>query len=292
MTLGEMFSHGTHIVKAQLSLAKLDGSRGESTDFIYKEIAINLDSSTPIIWVGDYEDTYYEYDTILLPFRVYDPTTEGDEISVSLFRNGVEIDGSPRTVKRLSDTWDYWEITNLSAEDEEYFTIRVGKNEYETNRILEFTVLKDPRNMKAVDGAFLDFNSKGRSNSENKASRETLTISGKSVKANFNNFNWYNNGWVFDDNQSTCLRISNGASISIPLGIEKMVFQSGGTQTDSHALEIEFKVKNVQNYSKLITTYTRYKNDDLNWTDTEAFEAFLNQKNDTDGYTNYDAYLT
>jgi hypothetical protein len=39
----------------------------------------------------------------------------------------------------------------------------------------------------------------------------------KSIKASLNNFNWYNNGWVLDENSRSCLRISNGASVEIPL---------------------------------------------------------------------------
>ena len=34
----------------------------------------------------------------------------------------------------------------------------------------------------------------------------------------FEGFNWYNNGWILDNDNNTCLRISNGAKFKIPLG--------------------------------------------------------------------------
>jgi hypothetical protein len=51
-TLESYFTHGAHTLKAQLSLAKNDDSRGNSTDFIFKEVAIK-DKDMPLIWIGD-----------------------------------------------------------------------------------------------------------------------------------------------------------------------------------------------------------------------------------------------
>jgi len=56
----------------------------------------------------------------------------------------------------------------------------------------------------------------------------------------FNNFNWYNNGWITDDDGETCLRISNGASINIPLNV-----MNSKKLSDSLAFELVFKVRNV-----------------------------------------------
>jgi hypothetical protein len=254
-TLVDYFTHGAHTVKAQLSLTTTDGSRGNSTNFITKEIAIKMNDEMPLIWVGDYQDSYYEYDTILLPYRVYEPGTS-QYIEVHLSKNGVEIEGSPRSVEAASTTWSYWEISNLQVDQE-------------TKRNFTFNILEDPRHMGVISTPSISFESKGRSNSESKTKRETLVLNNK--KATFSNFNWYNNGWVFDSDQTTCLRISNGASISIPVE-DKMVFQGGGTQTDKHTIEFQFKIKNVQDYSKLITNYTRYTTGESasvkNWDDS------------------------
>jgi len=64
----------------------------------------------------------------------------------------------------------------------------------------------------------------GRSNNESDVKRQTLIYTnpqtGEVIKAKFDNFNWFNNGWIRDkttDNK-TCLRISNGAKLEIPIG--------------------------------------------------------------------------
>jgi len=95
----------------------------------------------------------------------------------------------------------------------------VGTEPYDYSRNFTFTIKIDPlRNMELARSNDLKVNfvATGRSNSESKLSRETLEINGKYAK--FKNFNWYNNGWVFDDNNTTCLRVSNGAEVSIPIG--------------------------------------------------------------------------
>jgi hypothetical protein len=195
----------------------------------------------PLIWLGDYETEYYEYDTILIPYRVYDPDAS-QYVEVHLSKNGTEIEGSPRNIESTLTEWSYWEISNLEVNDASYYTIRIGKDEKETKRNLTFTILEDPRHMQVIPTPTASFDSRGRSNTESKIKRETLVVAGE--KATFTNFNWYNNGWVFDDNQTTCLRISNGASVSIPIG-SAMTFQGGGNTTTAHTIELQFKIKNV-----------------------------------------------
>lgn len=71
-TLEDVFTHGTHVVSAKLSLATSKKQRGSSTGIISKEIALFLEQK-PLIWVGEMNSTYYEFDTIFVPLRVYDP---------------------------------------------------------------------------------------------------------------------------------------------------------------------------------------------------------------------------
>jgi hypothetical protein len=64
------------------------------------------------------------------------------------------------------------------------------------------------------------FNASGRSNSESPASRIKCDYNNgaETISASLDGFNWYNNGWVIDDSGNTCLRISNGAKFTIPIG--------------------------------------------------------------------------
>ena len=284
MTLANYFLHGEHTIKAKLYLVN-NSEKGNGTDFIEKEIVIlDRSSKTPLIWTGDFKTEYYTYETIRIPFRVYDPNVT--TAKVSLYKNGVLL--STREVTDQNE-WQYWEITNLSINDSSYYTIKVGTEPYDYSRNFTFTIKIDPlRNMELARSNDLKVNfiATGRSNSESKLSRETLEINGK--YAEFKNFNWYNNGWVFDDNNTTCLRVSNGAEVSIPIG--QLSFDNSSS-TPTHSIEIQFKIRNPQNYSKVITKYTRYKASDesgKSWTDRDAWDAFKDQTI----YVNYDEFLT
>jgi hypothetical protein len=103
----------------------------------------------------------------------------------------------------------------------------------------------------------LNFNPAGRTNNEPPAKRASWTyerkykdpssdnILSETMKAKFENFNWYNNGWYTDSqSKSTFLRISNGAKFTIPFkdGLQ-FATSTGGKQ--SNAIEIAFKVRNI-----------------------------------------------
>lgn len=111
----------------------------------------------------------------------------------------------------------------------------------------------------ATSGLFLNLTSEGRSNNENKTSREIWSYtnaSNETTAVKFNNFNWYNNGWILDETtEKPCLRISNGASVSIPLKVLQ-----NETLKDSLTFEFQFKLRNVKEYSTLIKT-TSYEDE-------------------------------
>ena len=290
-TLENKFTHGRHKLVAELFLQVLDGQRGPSSGKITMEIGLKCEER-PLIWFGPFQDTYYEYDTPRIPFRVYDPFSTDGDAHYHLYENGVDIlDGADRTHGNNDASYTYWEITGLEAGKRVTYAIRVGQDEYETWERFTFTVLTDPRNMKIVQDALIyNFDARGRSNSEAVQRRSILKVNGQNATFN-DRFNWYNNGWVSDSEHQTCLRISNGASIAFPIG--KMTF----SDNQSHTLEFRMKIRNVQSYDKIITTYTRYKvmenpvtaGIDKTWTDDEIFADFLQQR--TIGYASYDAYL-
>jgi len=111
----------------------------------------------------------------------------------------------------------------------------------------------------AQDNLLVKFDAAGRSNNESSLTRDKWSYTGKNNKnyvGVFDGFNWYNNGWIKDNDGNSCLRISNGSSFKIPLGAT--VFNSTIQGQQSHTFEFEFKVKNIQNYEKLIKLVTRY----------------------------------
>ena len=132
----------------------------------------------------------------------------------------------------------------------------------------------------------LKFDATGRSNSESATNRERWINPIEQFSnyvGTFKDFNWYNNGWLTDDDSKTHLRISNGAQFNISYA--PMKFSAGVEGENSWTIEMQFKVSNLKNYQSLITNYTRYPNDSKYW---EDFQAQIGSAN---GYTNYDAYL-
>ena len=294
-TLESAWTHGAHKITAQLSLLKSDNSRGSATELISREIAIKAEEK-PLIWLDNYKSSYYEFDTVVIPYRVYDPSATTN-VNVFLYKNGADIlDGDSEEVPVTKTAFTDWTLPPLKQGENSYYTIRVGQGQNETRRDITFEVVEDPRHMGIVStNLAVKLDTSGRTNTQKKR-RSNLAVGTK--KAIFSNFNWYNNGWIFDSKaNATCLRISNGASLKLPIGA--MTF----SPTLEHTIELRMKIRNVQDYSPLITNYTRYKavreSDNSTWSDDEKpndstpsiFQRFLDQRNAINGFTNYDAYL-
>ena len=54
-----------------------------------------------------------------------------------------------------------------------------------------------------------------------------------------------------DEDNKTCLRISNGAKAVFNIGA--LTFQGDSASTKEHTIEFLFKIRNVQDYAKIIT---------------------------------------
>lgn len=301
----DLSKHGYHAIEVNLYQNLGDDQnpiKGLAAEPLKYEIAIvnrNDKTKPPVIWLGDYKEQYYNYETIQIPFLVFD-VNNGSEVEVHLYKNDIEIDSSPRTIKDFSK-FSYWQIADADEEKENYYSISCGLTpETSTVREIKFRVTEDKsRPMKIVQTDYLELNFDpiGRTNSESVAKRQSWSYGeGENKKsAIFENFNWYNNGWYTDtESKSTFLRVSNGAKFTIPF--RKLTFGTSDYSARSNSIEIAFKVRNIQNYANLITNITRYNipvlDSDGKVTsyikDDDKYNAFLNNK---DGFTNYDAYL-
>lgn len=287
----ELATQGSHSVRITLSQARINTTTDEwevltTLDPLEFEIAVYDSSSenlTPIIWLGNYQNEYYNYDNIQIPFMVYNPASPASAL-VHLKKNGQDIAGSPRTISTDASTrrsWNIFEIADADVDMLNYYSISCGA----TERTITFTVSQDPnRSMELMqkDNLILCFDATGRSNAESESNRILINdaITKQNIPAKFTNFNWYNNGWVLDNNRKACLRISNGASLEIPFG--SMELNDGGhNDKQSVTFEMEFKVRNVQSYDNLVSNITRYEEDE------EYYQAFISQER----YNNYDSFL-
>lgn len=292
-------TNGYHKVWIRL-FQSINGKKGIEVDPLVFEVAVydGLDpNAPPIIWLGDYKEEYYNYDTIQIPFRVFDPQAENPVVHFK--RNNIELSYSPQTI---TDAKNYaiFEIANPELDVINHYTITCGDGERETIRKIEIRVVKDPTRAdfgiqrQGMLTYMLNTVGSGRSNAETLSKRTTLVNASPAgdaepCPATFEKFNWYNNGWATDENNRTCLRISNGAKLSIPIGRTVFSNPSGSQATEqSHSIELTFKIRNVQDYSNLIRTITRYKND------KDLYAEFYNEETGKPryaDYTNYDAFL-
>ena len=240
--------HGTYQLKATL----MDNASEATTDPLLYEVAfVDSDNTSPLIWFKNYPETIVDHDKLTLEFMVYDPASPY-ETTVRRYINGEEIT-ELEGIGYSQTAWHTWNISNY----------KIGKNVFNlqcgtTSRQVVIYVEEDTlRNLDIVTGGLhLSLDTLDRSNKENKTSREKWEYKhadGSVTAVKFNNFNWYNNGWINDiETGNSILRISNGASIDIPLSIMN-------TTQLSHSITIEtrFRLRNVRKYENLIKFTSR-----------------------------------
>ena len=280
-------THGYHTIRVEL-YQSIQGVRGVGTEPIEMEIAVNAGGEDAIIWLGDYATEYFSYDDIRIPYFVYDPINASG-FTVDLLKDNAKIGFREFTnlsggiAKDSEGNFPTFEITDAEVDIQNYYSIVCR----DTRRDIYFQVVKDPtRDMNLQKVLYLNtlFDAKGRSNDESATSRQTLNLGTeeKPLMAQFNNFNWYNNGWVKGTDNNTCLRISNGASFVVPIGA--MRFADGSNQkSQSHSFEFQFRIRNVQNYDSLIKNITRYKGDSEYY---KEFYGYISYNEDTSNVYN------
>ena len=281
----ERLTHGVHTIEFKLyqDINPARHEKGPATDVepIKVEIAVvDRNNSKPIVWLGDFKDEYKTYDDIQIPYKVYN--NGATDATVHFYKNNQEMEGSPHDIK-ITSQFEIFEIPDAMENATNYYSIGCGEQENEIRRDIVFTVVEDQEHdmTNPQKGSLkLNFDAKGRSNSESAAKRGTWKDADSGVQATFENFNWYNNGWVMDNSQ-TCLRISNGATFKIPFG--PMTFSGGVATETSNSFDFQFKIRNIQNYSSLIKTVTRYKDDQ------KFYDDYV--KNYQRQYASYDSYL-
>ena len=241
--------HGAHTIKAVLSTG--EGAAEISAPPLEYEIAwIDEGNDAPVIWTNNIPKEIIDHEKLTIEYKIYNPSSI-TKTNAQLYIDQEEIPTSPIEVGYDSGAlvWEQWPITNYKLGNN-IFTIRCGS----VSKTFEIKVIEDElRNLNIIETDIeLKFDSKGRSNKENKTSRETWVYKNKAgveTAVKFNNFNWYNNGWIIDDNGDSCLRISNGANISIPLSVMNVP-----NLTHALTFEFQFKLRNVQSLNTLVTT--------------------------------------
>ena len=282
-------NHGYHTVSVELYQDLGNGRKGVKVEpgLSFEIAVVDAVQEAPIIWLGDYKEQYFEYDDIQIPFLVYDPNNT--EVKVEFYNSGVFLVN--RIISNFA-AFNIFEITDATMDRKNVYEIICGTGDLKQIRTVEFTVVKDENRQMVptkLDYLTLSFDAKGRSNNDPLSRRViwnnpiTSPADMAAVTAEFTNFNWYNNGWMMEDNQSL-LRISNGASVIFNIGDLKFAGTENSNQ--SHTFEFQFKMKNIQDYGNLVKNITRYKDDG------DLFNKdFKDPTKNIWGHTNYDAFL-
>ena len=251
--------HGRHNLKAYL-IAELNGV-SVSTDPIEYEVAwvgtlLEEDEEQfPIVWAPNgYHQEIIQYEDCIIEYMAWSPD-KTTEIEVNYFKGSNLV--TTREVSYKADTILTWNITDYELGENAY-TIYCGNQFLSIN----FNVIESDRDMDILSGGLvLNLDSSGRSNQESAATKTKWASKNTSVNTEviFNNFNWYNNGWLSDPDGTSFLRISNGASIEIPINRANgglNILNSVKVQ-EALAFEFRFRVRNLQEYATLVTTSSK-----------------------------------
>ncbi len=252
-------SHGTHTIGLWLSV--VINSQEFTSEKIYYEVPfVDSGNEDPIIWIQEELDTIVQYEPAVIKYMVYSSVaaTTGSIIPVQFLQNGVLFDEAEISYNSLR--WQTLDLTSKYTLGENHFSIVSGGTRKDINF---FITGEGARNLDIIhsDQLEVNFDSMGRSNKQIKANRinfvssVTPAFAQAPYSAQLNNFNWYNNGWLDDnDGNGSYLSVSNGASVRIPMS-------NIGINTDSRAwtFEIRFRIRNAKKFATLVTEIPIYE---------------------------------
>lgn len=220
-------AHGAHSLEVYVT-ATIDETDIESEHLFYDVICIASGNNTPVIASSFKVTEIEQYDTLIIPFIVYNPASSTSDITLSA--NGETV--STQTVDRTKQSWSY-RANDFGALT---LTITCGNTSKTFNvNVTESPIVVEPESQDLE----LYLSSQNRSNSD--TDRETWNYN--NIAATFTGFNWKNNGWVIDDNGYSCLRVGSGATVTIPLKLFASDFRATGK-----TIEFEFTVRDVYNF--------------------------------------------
>lgn len=297
---GLSLNHGSHKVTIRafqnLGTSQNPVKGASSTPIYLNVVTYEPGSNQPpiIILKEDYSSkTYYEYDSIRVQYAVYNPANASTSATVVFLKNGLELMTS--TLTNSISEWFTWEITDAELDQNNFYQIQCTQGGQTALAEFNIVVVKDPDrdlSLQQQPNMRVNFSAAGRSNNEPPARRaswsQEITGASAPITASFKNFNWVNNGWITDEDGATCLRISNGAEFTINRG--SLSFGTNEAGSRDWTIQMQFKIRNAQVYSDLITMITRYRytpNGSQDPIDDEALHTAF----ESSDYDNYDLYL-
>ena len=224
-------AHGAHSLEVYLS-ASVQGSELESNHLNFALVCIERGNETPII-ASTMEHIYMkQYETVSIPFVVYDPLNNPADIALKINDSTV----ATRKVDRTQQSWVYKSMKQGSA------TMKITCRS--VSKTFPLTVDKSSITSEAeTQNLELFLTSQGRSNQD--TNKEIWKYN--DIEVSFNGMNYQTNGWVEDSDGNIAMRLSGGATMTIPLKLfSKDIRQTGKT------IEIEFAVRQITDFTSVI----------------------------------------
>lgn len=225
-------SHGPHTLEVYF-IADVDGDKVPSNTLFYELICLEEGNNTPVIASDFNSKTAEQYDSIVIPYRVYNPAS----MTAAITLDATDM-AEPKqlTVDRTVQKWTY----RPDTKGKQVLTISCGN----VVKRIELTVTESQIDVEAeTDSLALYLSSYGRSNNE---ANPAQWVSGN-VAATFENYNFVSDGWITDADGITALRTMGDARLTIPLKIFEKDFRGTGK-----TIELDFATRDIMNYDAVV----------------------------------------
>ena len=235
---------GVHTITAWLEAEGIPSEK-VITDFIYHPEG--AENATYVL-VTEYPEKVYSYENPVVKYWVWDTSKQVGTINdIKLFINNDLVEVVNAAQNLGASAYLEWPVSGLK-EKTNVLKLESGAGK----RSFEIQVEKSDIFEPIKEAAVLLLGAEGRTNNTSLERRLDWSYKrdNQVISAKLSNFNWYNNGWVLDDNNKTCLRISNGAKVEIPM----VIFKDSAPSVGGYTIEFEFKPYNLYNYQLLTTS--------------------------------------
>ncbi len=237
-------SHGSHTLEVWFE-AVIDGETVPSNHLRYVLICIEAGNTRPILAVDWTEKTVEQFDTLSIPYLVYDPASLTAKVSLGSSETET---ADERTVDRTPQTWNY----RVNTAGTVSLTLTCIGADISTGTaptavvtidltVQEATIDVEPE----TNDQSLYLTAYGRSNSEADPSQWSYG----DVEAELTGFNFTSDGWLQDPDGITMLRVGGDARVEIPVQMFAQDFRTTGK-----TIEIEFASREVLDYDAIIAT--------------------------------------
>ena len=223
--------HGAHSLLVYFE-ATIDQETVTSNELYFEFTWLQPGNITPSITSSFHTAHVSQYDSVVIPYMVYSPSSATTDIELQV--NGTTV--SELTVNRQQQTYTF----RANTAGENTFTIIAGTVTKDITFIvdeLDIDVAAETENL------VLYLSAQGRSNSE--ATKDTWTF--RRINCQFTDFNWVLDGWHKDSDGIDLLRLVGDARLTIPYQIFGEDFKTTGK-----TIEIEFATRDVTDYNSTI----------------------------------------